>query len=249
MKLKTSFGCALATALTVYASTANAGGAPVTSTLGASYYEVLNETGGPDFGGSGSPNVAIGSALGPDGLPVVNSGSPGISEFNPTTDEITWWSPAMNKAVLFTGSGTVTIPYASSMYPLNSTGSNDSAAFETAVFKGTFNLAGPGSVNFTVNSDDDAFVYLNGVLIGQNPGIHPISGTTFYGNGLNGSNTLEIFYADREQTGAYLSVGASVTLTAAVPEASTWAMMLLGFAGIGFLAYRRKQNGLELRLA
>ena len=29
---------------------------------------------------------------------------------------------------------------------------------------------------------------------------------------------------------------------AAVPEPSTWAMMLLGFAGIGFLAYRRKSK-------
>jgi hypothetical protein len=28
--------------------------------------------------------------------------------------------------------------------------------------------------------------------------------------------------------------------TASVPEPSTWAMMLLGFAGIGFMAYRRK---------
>jgi hypothetical protein len=27
-----------------------------------------------------------------------------------------------------------------------------------------------------------------------------------------------------------------------VPEPSTWAMMLLGFAGLGFMAYRRKQN-------
>jgi hypothetical protein len=26
----------------------------------------------------------------------------------------------------------------------------------------------------------------------------------------------------------------------AVPEPSTWAMMILGFAGIGFMAYRRK---------
>jgi hypothetical protein len=32
----------------------------------------------------------------------------------------------------------------------------------------------------------------------------------------------------------------SVTLNAAVPEPSTWAMLLLGFAGIGFMAYRRK---------
>jgi hypothetical protein len=29
-------------------------------------------------------------------------------------------------------------------------------------------------------------------------------------------------------------------ITAAVPEPSTWAMMLLGFAGLGFVAYRRK---------
>jgi hypothetical protein len=27
---------------------------------------------------------------------------------------------------------------------------------------------------------------------------------------------------------------------AAVPEPSTWAMMILGFAGIGFMAYRRE---------
>jgi PEP-CTERM motif len=29
---------------------------------------------------------------------------------------------------------------------------------------------------------------------------------------------------------------------AAVPEPSTWAMMILGFAGVGFMAYRRKAN-------
>jgi hypothetical protein len=33
-----------------------------------------------------------------------------------------------------------------------------------------------------------------------------------------------------------------------VPEASTWAMMLLGFAGIGFMAYRRK-SAASYRLA
>jgi hypothetical protein len=35
----------------------------------------------------------------------------------------------------------------------------------------------------------------------------------------------------------------------AVPERSTWAMMILGFAGVGFMAYRRKQNRSQLRLA
>jgi hypothetical protein len=32
----------------------------------------------------------------------------------------------------------------------------------------------------------------------------------------------------------------NIVLASAVPEASTWAMMILGFAGIGFFAYRRK---------
>jgi len=35
----------------------------------------------------------------------------------------------------------------------------------------------------------------------------------------------------------------------AVPEPSTWAMMILGFLGLGFMAYRRKQNGQAFRVA
>ena len=34
----------------------------------------------------------------------------------------------------------------------------------------------------------------------------------------------------------------SFAINAAVPEPSTWAMMILGFAGIGFMAYRRKSK-------
>ena len=35
----------------------------------------------------------------------------------------------------------------------------------------------------------------------------------------------------------------------AVPEASTWAMMILGFFGIGFIAYRRRNNSTVLHTA
>ena len=34
----------------------------------------------------------------------------------------------------------------------------------------------------------------------------------------------------------------SVTAVSAVPEPSTWAMMILGFVGVGFVAYRRKDR-------
>jgi hypothetical protein len=47
-----------------------------------------------------------------------------------------------------------------------------------------------------------------------------------------------------------LTVG-TTSAVAAVPEASTWAMLVLGFAGLGLLSYRRthRNGGLNLRFA
>jgi len=44
-----------------------------------------------------------------------------------------------------------------------------------------------------------------------------------------------------------ISSGPGAGLSAAVPEPSTWAMMILGFLGVGFLAYRHR--GKTLRVA
>jgi hypothetical protein len=38
------------------------------------------------------------------------------------------------------------------------------------------------------------------------------------------------------------NIQGTIALTAGVPEPSTWAMMMLGFAGVGFMAYRRKSK-------
>lgn len=51
------------------------------------------------------------------------------------------------------------------------------------------------------------------------------------------------WYSDHRQLSARIS---SVTIASGVPEASTWAMMLLGFSGVGFVAYRRKRNAESL---
>jgi PEP-CTERM motif len=39
-----------------------------------------------------------------------------------------------------------------------------------------------------------------------------------------------------------LSDGFGNGIAGGVPEPSTWAMMLLGFGGVGFMAYRRKSG-------
>ena len=43
--------------------------------------------------------------------------------------------------------------------------------------------------------------------------------------------------------GGQLNTGfTDISEISAVPEPSTWAMMLLGFAGLGFMAYRSKKQ-------
>jgi hypothetical protein len=44
-------------------------------------------------------------------------------------------------------------------------------------------------------------------------------------------------------------IGQVAALTAAVPEPNTWFMMILGFAGIGFMVYRRNQTGAAFKVA
>ena len=63
-----------------------------------------------------------------------------------------------------------------------------------------------------------------------------------------GMNTIEVFYADRHQSGAFLSLNletSGVVITPpppGVPEVSTWAMLLVGFAGLGLAGYRQSRK-------
>jgi PEP-CTERM motif len=72
----------------------------------------------------------------------------------------------------------------------------------------------------------------------------------------NSSEHLQLHGSSFDQLLAYPGNAASFTgsftvatpVVAAVPEPSTWAMMILGFCGLSFMAYRRSQNGAALSL-
>jgi hypothetical protein len=50
-------------------------------------------------------------------------------------------------------------------------------------------------------------------------------------------------------TGGLSDVQTNSQISSAVPEPSTWAMMILGFIGVGFMAYRRKDKQAGFRFA
>ncbi|WP_024516225.1 PEP-CTERM domain protein [Bradyrhizobium sp. Tv2a-2] len=144
------------------------------------------------------------------------------------------------------------------------TGSHTSFAFELAAGSplGTITMIQPtGSPNYSVvtsPSDSPYGSFTEGLSCtalcgngGSNPTPPPLE-FTLIGSGIttasfvqNSDNDHIIFAADvilGRTTGA---IGAS-TLVAAVPEISTWAMMVLGFAGLGFMAYSRKNIAVRL---
>jgi hypothetical protein len=113
---------------------------------------------------------------------------------------------------------------------------------------------GSGSFFFTDGGSNDAHTFINGNDgFNHNNQYVQLAGASF----VEGTNTL-LFIVNNTNDGinggpsggpTQVQFQGDVTYTPAVPEPSTWAMMILGFCGVGFMAYRRKQNGQALRLA
>jgi hypothetical protein len=63
-----------------------------------------------------------------------------------------------------------------------------------------------------------------------------------------GFNRVSAFSPSPDSVGTDNAVGEFTLNVSAVPEPSTWTMMILGFCALGFMAYRRK-NSAGVRLA
>ena len=234
-------------------------GAAIADTISVQYFQVPDGA-GLDFNiccssapSATLPNVALGSSLS-DGLPVTTIGGQYdpvmVNPITPTTGQILWWTPSGTTGITSEGTATVSMPFADNkFYAPTGAGPNNSNFFQTAILTGT--ILGTGAdVKLTVSSDDDALVYLNGLFVGGNPGVHDVVTNTIDLGNVGPDALLQVFYADRAQTGAVLDLTLTgAAIAASVPEPSTWAMMVLGFFGVGFLAYRRKQNGPAFRIA
>jgi fibro-slime domain-containing protein len=226
------------------AGMAGAPAAYAAGSVSASYFTLTSSN--PDTGGAitGVEPGLVKSTLGPDGLPVESTAGT-FGNVN-GLGELLWWTPQPGLVLAGTSfpyPATVSLPFNIPMnfFPDGPGGSNGGdIGFTSAILSGTFITPTGGSVTFTLGSDDDAWVFLNGKLVVDNGGVHADQpAPTTISDLLPGSNTVEVFFADRHTVQAALTFDADVTLNPSVPEASTWAMMLTGFAGIGFAAFRR----------
>jgi hypothetical protein len=119
-----------------------------------------------------------------------------------------------------------------------------------------------GFINLTtgdllsLGSDDGSALWINGSLILDNDGDHGFATVSANYSGPTGRQQIEILaFEDSGETGLTAELneaplgGDAISTAGGVPEPSTWAMIMLGFAGLGFAGYRRNRRGAALSIA
>jgi hypothetical protein len=166
------------------------------------------------------------------------SGSFDTPQSNVLLGSLTWVNNATRGASWLFG-----VNYSLTLGFTQPTNSTDTELFHLAVVQ-TFNPLGDLVLGINnarlANLDYD----LNGVLF-TNFHFAVTGDSTFY------DGTLGKWYNSEGHTatlGLYADF-ASGAVVAPVPEPSTWAMMILGFVGVGFMAYRRSRKDRGLALA
>ncbi len=108
----------------------------------------------------------------------------------------------------------------------------------------------PTPVNGNLSHDDGATLIIGGVTYVSSPNETFITTSpVFTVAGAANPVSLDLYYVEANGSPAVLDLELpGARLAGPVPEPSTWAMLLMGFAGVGFMAYRRKSKP-ALRLA
>lgn len=199
------------------------------SSVTATYYAVSpTDADFQDPGGGPFPVVAIGSLLGPNGLPVAVPGS-GVNDLN-GAGEIIWWSPAFNANVAQTGTTTEALPYASvNLYSPAPVAQSvyDAGALLTARLTGSFTLAADQKITLNIDVDDELLLYVDGRLQAQYRGSGAIVPVLSQDTLAAGAHTVDAFYADRHRGGAVLRFDILGTPAAPTPAAAAGGIFML----------------------
>jgi len=155
---------------------------------------------------------------------------------------IPWWTVGgMGGAVALDASGLYGGPGASFNTGASwfATGqANNSTIQRSAWFSGV--ATNSGSSIWSVEGDDDAWVFRNGQLVLDNGGVKAIGNASSGVTNWLAGDQVDIFVADRNTVGSQLIFSANGLNVSTVPEPSTYVLMAFGLAGLGAAARRRR---------
>jgi len=118
---------------------------------------------------------------------------------------------------------------------------NQVFSFSSIGLANVFNNGSGGDVLFTFNHVDGG---TNSATVSLLSGVFGLQTFLFNETGLT-----SVVFTPITTEGPYLQFDSVNVNVSAVPEPSTWAMMMLGFAGFGYMAYRRHRMAVPAVLA
>jgi fibro-slime domain-containing protein len=150
--------------------------------------------------------------LGPDGLPVATQfgrtftgGSGPITDIN-AAGELMWYSTAGTHGVRSEKVVTDALPLSfDNFFPDGRSGDGGDNGYLAVHWSGCFTLPAAHSIGFSLGSDDDSWVFVDGGLVDDNGGVKPLADAPFTSAQLApGWHRFDVFYADRHTSGAQL---------------------------------------------
>jgi len=161
-------------------------------------------------------------------------------------NEISFYNHNYADGIVNSGTYTISLSTTSaSVYSLSSTFSANLGADNTTVFNGSLPaLTGGvgGQLNIFLGSSFSYDPSMGNLLLNVNVGSITNSSSYAYLDVVTGSGLVSRNYGGNVDTDYGLVTGFDVA-TSAVPEPTTWAMMLVGFAGLGFAGMRASRKG------
>ncbi len=190
--------------------------------------------------GSGYANVATGS--------IWENDSTGAGDATPanvpgTTPDVTF---TVTTPIDFAGGSLYTIgEFLSSGGATVDTGASELGnTLDNTIFNFTGTVTVTTGESFTVGHDDGLTLVIGSLTVINVPGPTPFAVTTETYTGPSGNLPFQLVYG--ECCGAPADLSISLPLSGTIPEPSTWAMMVLGFAGLGFAGYRRSRKAVSI---